>query len=85
MATSACAAIGASSRTGVAATAAGEQHDVVAFKAGEVCGEELASGYDDDVEAGIGLVAAEQFAGEALGPVADNGAPEFARGGHAEP
>jgi len=77
--------IGASSRTRVAATAAGEEHDVIAFKAGEVCGEEFASRYDDDIEAGIWLVAAEQFAGEALGPVADNGSPEFARGGHAEP
>ena len=74
MATSACAVIGASSRTRVAATAAGEEHDVIAFKAGEVCGEEFASRYDDDIEAGIWLVAAEQFAGEALGPVADNGA-----------
>ena len=33
-----------------------EQHDVVAFKAGEVGGEELAPRHDDDVEAGIGLV-----------------------------
>jgi len=84
-ATSACAAPGASSWTGVTAAAAGEQHDVVAFKAGEVCGEELTPGDDDDVEAGSRLVAAEQFAGKALGPVADNGSPEFARGGHAEP
>ena len=85
MATSAGAAIGASSWTGVTAAAAGEQHDVVAFKAGEICSEELTPGYDDDVEAGLGFVATEEFAGEALGPVADNGSPEFARGSHAEP
>ena len=85
MATSACAAISAPAGAGVTAAASGEQHDVVAFKAGEVCGEELASGHDDDVEAGIGLVTTEQFAGEALGPVPDNGPPEFARGCHAEP
>ena len=84
MATSACRTIGTSARTALAATASREQHDVVAFKAGEICGEKLASGHDDDIEAGIGLVAAEQLAGETLGSVADNGPPEFPRRRDAE-
>ncbi len=84
MATSACRAIGAPSWPGIPATAAGEQHDVVAFKAGEIGSEELASGYDDDIEPGIGLVASEQLAGEAFGSVADNGPPEFAGRRHAQ-
>jgi len=79
VATSACRTIGTPPWTALTATASREQHDVVAFKAGEICGEKLASGHDDDIEAGIGLVAAEQLAGEALGSVADNGPPEFAR------
>jgi hypothetical protein len=82
--TSACRTIGTSTWTAVAATASREQHDVVAFKAGEICGEKLASGHDDHIEAGIGLVASEQLAGEALGPVADNGPSELSRRGDAE-
>ena len=84
MATSTCRTIGTPAWTALTATASREQHDVVAFKAGEICGEKLASGHDDDIEAGIGLVAAEQLAGEALGSVADNGPPEFPRCRHAE-
>ena len=85
MTTSTCRAIGTTSWAGLPAAAAGEQHDVVAFKAGEVCAEELASGYDDDVEAGIGLVAAEQFARETLGSIANDGASELPRRGHTQP
>lgn len=85
MATSTCRAIGTTSWAGLPAAPAGEQHDVVAFKAGEVCAEELASGNDDDVEAGIGLVAAEQFAGETLGSIANDGAPELSRRGDTQP
>ena len=84
MATSACRAIGAPSWPGVPATAAGEQHDVVAFKAGEIGSEELASGDDDDIEPGVGFVASEELAGEAFGSVADNGPPEFARRRHTQ-
>ena len=79
MATSACRTIGTPPWTALTATASREQHDVVAFKAGEICGEKLASGHDDHIEGGLGLVTAEQLAGETLGSVADNGPPEFAR------
>ncbi len=84
MVTSACRAIGGASWPGIPATSAGKQHDVIAFKAGEVGGEKLASGYDDDVEAGTWLVASEQLTGEALGPVADDGSAEFARRRHTQ-
>jgi len=84
VATSTCRTIGTPAWTALTATASREQHDVVAFKAGEICGEKLASGDDDDIEAGIGFMASEQLAGEALGSVADNGPPEFPRRRHAQ-
>ena len=55
------------------------------LEAGEVGVEELAPGNDDHVDAGIGLVAAEQLAREAFGSIADNGASQLACRGDAQP
>src|SRR5689334_17128718 len=70
----------AATRAGRAATAGREQHDVVTFEAWKIGGEELAPRHDHDVEGDLGLVAAEQFARDALGAIADDGPADLARG-----
>jgi hypothetical protein len=58
---------------------------VVGFEGGEGRIDHFPARHDDDILAGVNLVATEQFARQTLGPIANNRATHLSRGCYTQP